>query len=131
MLQVATNVRQVYLECPAPFQEDNVHIWAFIYDFLVDYFQLLRRWASRTKAEVGAWEDLTPEGKRERAQALFERRIPAEWMVPKCPPFPACGGGGGIRSEATRKDEGLSTRPRQEIGPVPIAHFDRLRHNIL
>jgi DNA-binding PadR family transcriptional regulator len=85
MLQVATNVRQVYLECRAPFQEDQVHIWAFIYDFLVDYFQMLHRWAERTRAEVERWADLTPEGKRERALQLFEQHRPADWLVPTLP----------------------------------------------
>jgi DNA-binding PadR family transcriptional regulator len=95
MLQVATNVRQVYLECRAPFQEDHVHIWAFIYDFLVDYFQMLHGWAERTKREVESWVDLTPEGKRERALEIFERHVPAPWMMPtppqpddEVPPFP-------------------------------------------
>ena len=85
MLQVATNVRQVYLECRAPFQEEQVHIWAFIYDFLVDYMQMIHRWAQRTKAEVEAWEDLTPQGKRERAMQIFEREVPAPWMSPTLP----------------------------------------------
>jgi DNA-binding PadR family transcriptional regulator len=94
MLQVATNVRQVYLECRAPFQVDQVHVWAFIYDFLVDYFQLLHRWAERTKREVEGWADLTPEGKRERALQLFEQRVPAGWLDPTpptsedVPPYP-------------------------------------------
>jgi DNA-binding PadR family transcriptional regulator len=95
MLQVATNVRQVYLECRAPFQEDHVHIWAFIYDFLVDYFQLLHGWAQRTRREVESWADLSPEGKRERALEIFERQVPAPWLTPTppqpedtAPPFP-------------------------------------------
>jgi DNA-binding PadR family transcriptional regulator len=95
MLQVATNVRQVYLECRAPFQDDQVHIWAFIYDFLVDYFQLLHQWAERTRREVETWADLTPEGKRERALQIFEQHRPAEWLSPtpprpdeEVPPYP-------------------------------------------
>ena len=95
MLQVATNVRQVYLECRAPFQEEQVHIWAFIYDFLVDYMQMIYRWAERTKAEVERWADLTPEGKRERALQTFEQEVPAAWLGPtppragdEVPPYP-------------------------------------------
>src|SRR5437763_8964674 len=37
MLRVASFVRQVYLDCQAPFQDEQMHIWAFIYDFLTDY----------------------------------------------------------------------------------------------
>ena len=85
MLQVATNVRQVYLECRAPFQDDQVHVWAFIYDFLVDYMQTIYRWAERTKAEVESWADLTPEGKRERALQIFEQKRPATWLKPTPP----------------------------------------------
>jgi DNA-binding PadR family transcriptional regulator len=95
MLQVATNVRQVYLECRAPFQEEQGHIWAFIYDFLVAYMQMIHAWAERTKAEVERWADLTPEGKRERALQLFEQTIPAAWLSPtpssvadEVPPYP-------------------------------------------
>jgi DNA-binding PadR family transcriptional regulator len=95
MLQVATNVRQVYLECRAPFQADHVHIWAFIYDFLVNYFQMIHSWAARTKQEVESWSDLSPEGKRERALEIFERHQPASWLSPtppqredEAPPFP-------------------------------------------
>ncbi|HEX6511169.1 MAG TPA: PadR family transcriptional regulator, partial [Chloroflexota bacterium] len=31
MLQVATNVRQVYIEGCAPFQDEYIHVWAFVY----------------------------------------------------------------------------------------------------
>jgi hypothetical protein len=86
MLQVATNVRQVYLECRAPFEEEQVHIWAFIYDFLVDYMRMIHDWARRTRAEVERWEDLTPEGKRERALRIFDQKRPAPWLTPTSPP---------------------------------------------
>jgi DNA-binding PadR family transcriptional regulator len=80
MLRVAGFVRQVYLDCQAPFQDEQVHVWAFIYDFLTDYMRLVHRWAARTRAEVESWSDLSPAGKRERAMALFEHKRPAEWL---------------------------------------------------
>jgi PadR family transcriptional regulator AphA len=80
MLRVATVVRQVYLDCQAPFEDEQVHIWVFIYDFLTDYMRMVQRWAQRTRAEVESWSDLSPEGKRERAMALFERKRPARWL---------------------------------------------------
>jgi DNA-binding PadR family transcriptional regulator len=76
MLQVATMVRGVYLEGCAPFQDEYVHVWAFVYDFLTDYFALLRDWAARTEREVESWDDLAPEGKRKRALGLFHRKQP-------------------------------------------------------
>jgi PadR family transcriptional regulator, regulatory protein AphA len=80
MLRVATFVRQVYLDCQAPFQDEQMHIWAFIYDFLTDYMRLVQQWPERTRAEVESWADLSPEGKRDRAMALFERKRPAAWL---------------------------------------------------
>lgn len=76
MLQVATNVRGVYLQQCAPFQQDYVHIWFFVYDFLSSWFRMLRDWAARTEAELATWEDLTPDEKRDRAWRLFERKLP-------------------------------------------------------
>jgi PadR family transcriptional regulator AphA len=80
MLRVATVVRQVYLDCQAPFEDEQVHVWVFIYDFLTDYMHMVQRWALRTLAEVESWSDLSPAGKRERALALFERKRPASWL---------------------------------------------------
>ena len=80
MLRVATFVRQVYLDCQAPFQDEQMHVWVFIYDFLTDYMRLVQQWAERTRTEVESWADLTPSGKRERAMALFERKRPATWL---------------------------------------------------
>jgi hypothetical protein len=80
MLRVATVVRQVYLDCQAPFEDEQIHLWVFIYDFLTDYMHMVQRWAQRTRLEVESWSDLSPDGKRERAMALFERKRPARWL---------------------------------------------------
>ncbi|HEX6489505.1 MAG TPA: PadR family transcriptional regulator [Candidatus Dormibacteraeota bacterium] len=84
MLNVATNVRDVYLQKCAPFQDDYVHVWFFVYDFLSSYFRMLGDWAARTEAEMAGWDDLTPDAKRDRALALFDRKVPdgnltADW----------------------------------------------------
>lgn len=76
MLRVAAVVRQAYLDCQAPFQDEQGHIRAFIYDFLVDYMETVYRWTQRTQAAVEAWDDLSPVGKREQARALIERKPP-------------------------------------------------------
>lgn len=81
-LRVATNVRQIYLEGCAPFQDEYVHVWAFVYDFQVSNFQMLHAWASRTLAELETWADLSPEGKRQRAVGLFEARRPSPDIGP-------------------------------------------------
>jgi DNA-binding PadR family transcriptional regulator len=77
MLRVAAVVRQAYLDCRAPFQEEQGHIRAFIYDFLVDYMETVYRWTQRTQAAVEAWGDLSPAGKGEQALALIEGKPPA------------------------------------------------------
>jgi DNA-binding PadR family transcriptional regulator len=76
MLRVARTVRQAYLEGCAPLQDEYVHVWAFVYDFLVDYFTLIHRWAERTRATVEGWADLSPEDKRERALQVFDEKRP-------------------------------------------------------
>jgi DNA-binding PadR family transcriptional regulator len=76
MLQVATIVRGAYVEGCAPFQDEYVHVWAFVYDFLTDYFALLRDWAARTEEKVQSWVDLDPDDKREQALDVFRRKEP-------------------------------------------------------
>jgi DNA-binding PadR family transcriptional regulator len=78
MLRVARTVRQAYLEGCAPLQDDYVHVWAFVYDFLVDYFTLIHRWAERTRSTVDDWANLSPEGKREPALRMFEEKRPPQ-----------------------------------------------------
>jgi len=79
-LRVATNVRQIYLEGCAPFQDEFVHVWAFVYDFQVSNFQMLHAWATRTIGELKTWKDLSPEAKREKGLQLFEKKRPARWL---------------------------------------------------
>src|SRR5260370_29555811 len=62
-LRVATNVRQIYLEGCAPFQDEFVHVWAFVYDFQFSNFQMLHAWATRTIAELKPGRPLSAEGK--------------------------------------------------------------------
>lgn len=82
MLQVATNVRSVYLQNCAPFQDEYVHVWVFVYDFLSSWFRFLRDWAERTVTELDGWTDLSPEHKRARALELFEARLPDRTKLP-------------------------------------------------
>lgn len=81
-LQVAANVRQIYVEGCAPFQDDYVHIWAMVYDFLTSYFRFVYDWARRSRARVEAWPDLEPAGKREAGMNLFHKKSAASWLKP-------------------------------------------------
>jgi hypothetical protein len=113
-LQVATNVRQIYLDRCAPFQDEYVHLWAFVYDFQVSNFQMLHAWASRTIAELENWADLAPEGKRENAIRLFETRRPARGLRPDLArpviEVPAMPGMYFRRRQAARVGAGARTR---------------------
>lgn len=87
MLQVATNVREVYLTNCAPFQDEYMHVWVFVYDFLSGWFRYLREWAARTAAEIDGWSDLKPAEKRERARQMFEERVPDRTKLPDLAAF--------------------------------------------
>jgi DNA-binding PadR family transcriptional regulator len=89
MRGVATTVRTVYLEGCAPFQDEYVHTWAFVYDFLTSYFTLVTDWAARTRAVAEGWSDLEPADKREAALALFEaKQVEPPQREPDAPPMP-------------------------------------------
>lgn len=77
MLEVATNVRNVYLARCAPHQDEYVQVWQFVYDFLTDYFALVHDWSARTLGAVSSWGDLRADGKREQALRTFEDKEPA------------------------------------------------------
>jgi PadR family transcriptional regulator, regulatory protein AphA len=92
MQQVASNVREVYLANCAPFQDEYVHVWAFVYDFLTSWFGTLADWSERTARELESWSDLKPADKRRRALELFERKRPAPRLDPGSLPVPALPG---------------------------------------
>lgn len=82
LLNVATNVRSVYLEGCAPFQDEYVHVWFMVYDFLTSYFRMLYDWATRSRELVSTWNDLEPGGKREAALQMFDAKQAAPWLQP-------------------------------------------------
>ena len=82
MLQVATNVREVYVTNCAPFQDEYMHVWVFVYDFLSGWFRFLHDWSNRTLAEIDSWTDLKPAEKRERTLHLFQQKVPDRTKVP-------------------------------------------------
>lgn len=82
LLNVATNVRSVYLDGCAPFQDEYAHIWFMVYDFLTSYFRMVYDWATRSRELVLTWSDLEPEGKRERGLQMFDAKQAASWLQP-------------------------------------------------
>src|SRR5439155_20486714 len=59
-----------YIEGRYPFPQ-RVHLSGLVFDFLWGFAEHLRAWADRSVAEVSTWEDVSPDGKRERAVGVF------------------------------------------------------------
>jgi DNA-binding PadR family transcriptional regulator len=74
MLRVGQSVADEYLEGRSPHQ-DIVHVRALVFDFLAQFGLGVIEWAERSLAEVESWEDLSPDGKAERALGVIEERV--------------------------------------------------------
>ena len=72
MLRFIRGILQEYLEGQAPFQE-QVYVRVLANDLLLDYLLTMRDWARRTRKEIIHWQDLSPDGKNERALKLVQR----------------------------------------------------------
>ena len=72
--QVGAPIGEAYLAGTAPFQ-DQVHVRAFVLDFLWSYSVLLTDWAERTARELERWPRLTPEQRRRRGQRIIAARM--------------------------------------------------------
>lgn len=90
MLRFAGAVKLEFLEGRAQLQE-QVHIRALAVDFFVSLLRTVDGWAERTLAEIEGWDDLTPEGKRERALELLARVPVATPIGTHEPPVPPRG----------------------------------------
>jgi PadR family transcriptional regulator, regulatory protein AphA len=66
MLRFGGQVKQEFLDGLAVTQ-DQVYIRALAVDFFISLLTMVEAWAERTLEEVGSWEDLSPDGKNERA----------------------------------------------------------------
>lgn len=66
MLRFGGEVKEEFLEGIA-ITQDQVHIRALAVDFFISLLNTVDAWAERTLDEIGSWEDLSPDGKRERA----------------------------------------------------------------
>ncbi len=74
LLDLAVRIRAEYLQSRAPFQE-QMHIRVFVYDFLLNYARTVHDWAVRTQVETANWDDLSLEGKQERALRIFRESM--------------------------------------------------------
>ncbi len=66
MLRFGGQVKQEFLEGIAVTQ-DQVYIRALAVDFFISHLKTVEAWAARTLEEIRSWEDLSPDGKNERA----------------------------------------------------------------
>ena len=74
ILAVGRTVGREYLDGTAPFQ-DQVHVRAFVFDFLSHHARMLLEWAERTDAELSRWPQLTHEQRAKRALASIRRDL--------------------------------------------------------
>jgi DNA-binding PadR family transcriptional regulator len=72
LLAFAEGAAQAYFKCRAPFQDEESHVRAFVFTFMVPFARHMKAWAQSTRAEVESWADLSPEGKRDRAVEIIQ-----------------------------------------------------------
>lgn len=74
ILDVGRVVGSEYVAGTAPFQ-DQVHVRAFVFDFLTNHALMLRGWAERTRATLDRWPDLTPEERTAAARDTIAQTL--------------------------------------------------------
>jgi hypothetical protein len=85
MLRFSGEVKQEFLEGIAVTQ-DQVYIRALAVDFFISLLVTVEAWAERTLAEIESWEDLSSDGKNERAlEKIRELPVPTPESVERTP----------------------------------------------
>jgi len=85
MLLFAGEVKREFLEGIAVTQ-DQVYIRALAVDFFISLLNMVDAWAERTLEEIESWDDLSPDGKNERAlEKIRELPVAAPASVGKTP----------------------------------------------
>jgi PadR family transcriptional regulator, regulatory protein AphA len=85
MLRFGGQVKQEFLEGMAVTQ-DQVYIRALAVDFFISLLNTVEAWAQRTLDEIESWDDLTPDGKNERAlEKLRELPVPTPGSIETTP----------------------------------------------
>ncbi|MCI0635043.1 MAG: PadR family transcriptional regulator [Actinobacteria bacterium] len=75
MLAFGGAVKQEFLDGMS-ITQDQVYIRALAVDFFISLLNTVEAWADRTLEEIESWDDLSPDGKNERAIEKI-RRLPA------------------------------------------------------
>jgi DNA-binding PadR family transcriptional regulator len=83
ILTVGQRVSEEYLAGTAPFQ-DEVHLRAFVFDFLSHHALMLREWADRTEAALDRWPRMTAT-QRTRAALRTIARVRNEYPDAETP----------------------------------------------
>jgi len=85
MLWFGGEVKQEFLEGIAVTQ-DQAYIRALAVDFFISLLNTVEAWAERTLAEIESWEDLSPDGKNERAlEKISQLPVPTPASVKRTP----------------------------------------------
>jgi len=85
MLQFGGEVKQEFLEGIAVTQ-DQAYIRALAVDFFISLLITVEAWTERTLAEIESWDDLSPDGKNERAlEKIRELPVPTPESVERTP----------------------------------------------
>jgi PadR family transcriptional regulator AphA len=74
ILEVGRVVGAEYLEGAAPFQ-DQLHVRAFVFDFLSNHARMLLEWADRTERSVGRWERQSTNARDAAARELIRANL--------------------------------------------------------
>lgn len=87
MLRFGGAIKQEFLQGLAVTQ-DQVYIRALAVDFFISLLNTVESWAHRTLEEIESWDDLSPDGKNERAlERIRELPVPTpESMERPIPP---------------------------------------------
>jgi PadR family transcriptional regulator AphA len=76
MLRFSGQIKQEFLQGRAVTQ-DQVYIRALAVDFFISLLNTVEAWTERTLAEIESWDDLSPDGKNERAlERIRELPVP-------------------------------------------------------
>ena len=85
MLRFGGEVKQEFLEGIAVTQ-DQVYIRALAVDFFISLIDTVASWADRTLTEIESWDDLSPDGKNERAlEKIRGLPVPTPGSVERTP----------------------------------------------
>jgi DNA-binding PadR family transcriptional regulator len=85
MLRFCGQVKQEFLQGMAVTQ-DQVYIRALAVDFFISLVEMVEAWAQRTLDEIESWDDLSPDGKNERAlEKLRDLPVPTPGSIEATP----------------------------------------------